>query len=299
MISYLKKIKILAIASCKAILKSLYDLLPYIDHYYKTRYESEIQKIIVKTTYIVSPKQTLDDIENAIINNRVGCYLRFGDGDIFLATGRDDMLQKSSAKLKDEMHEALLIKGEYVFKCLMIHSELFGYEKEMFLGNHKNTDMQSLDLIRIAFPYFIGYKIYSPVALHFEATYNVTRANIFLKHLKSRTQIFIGNENISSEIVKKLFGNASHIKTPSQNAYDKIERIEKETIKTLDNLSQYCVVCLAMGCAGRPMIKRLFSRNYNIFLFDFGSLLDGICGDQSRTWMKVVNVDYNALLVGL
>jgi hypothetical protein len=296
---FLRKAKILAITYCKAILGNLYSYLPYIDKYYKARYESEILAKIRTSTFIVSPKQTLTEVENAILNNRVGCYLRFGDGDIFLASNRDDMFQKSSEKLKNEMHEALLLKGENVFKCLTIHSELFGYEKEMFLGNHKTSNEQSLELLKIAFPYFVGHKIYSPVALHFEATYDATRANTFLKNLKARTKLFIGNEDTPPEVSKHLFGNAHHIKTPPRNAFDAINDVERETTKVLDYMTEYCVVCVAMGCSGRPLAKRLFIRNYNIFLFDFGSLLDGICGYHTRTWMNVVNIDYSTLLAGL
>ena len=274
-------------------------LFPFIKRNHRIDYGNEINKILSSSTFIVSPQSTLNAIESCIINNQAGCYLRFGDGDVFLLSGRDDMLQKSNIYLAKEMHEALMVKGDNIFKCLTIHSEVFGFEKEMFSGNHKNTEQLALELMRIAFPYFVGYKIYSPVALHYEASYNVSRANSFLRTLKSKTNIFIGNESISSDVMRLLFGNVLHIKTPSENAYDQIDRIEKEAIDALIKISDFSVVCVAMGCSGRPLMKRLWGKKFNIFLFDFGSLLDGICGNQTRTWMKVVNIDYMRLLKGL
>jgi hypothetical protein len=210
--------------------------------------------------------------------------------------GKKDSYQEVNKELAKEMKEAFSINGKGVFKCLAIHSHLYGYEEGMYPGNHLNTDYLSKELLYSSFLYFIGSKIYSPVALHFAATNNISKAKTFLQLLKLKTSIFIGNENINKNSLQKIFGTVKHIKTPQKNSYSDIDRIYKESKKELSELNAFSVVCVAMGCSGRPLMKRIYNDNFNIFLFDFGSLLDGIVGNNSRTWLKVNAIDYEDLL---
>src|SRR4030095_15025233 len=103
-----------------------------------------------------------------------------------------------------------------------------------------------------------------------------------------QTILFIGNETTPEEIVKKLFGAVKHVKTPAENAYDKIDVIEKEAESILKS-QESGVVIISMGCSGRILMKRLYKKNYDFFFFDFGSLLDGICGNKTRTWLRKAN----------
>jgi len=250
---------------------------------------------ISKSTNIVSPLKTLEKIQKSISNKKRGAYMRFGDGDAFLAVGINDLFQKSSNLLSDEMKEAFSLKGEFVLKSLSIHSILYGYEREMYNDNHLVSDEYANKLLSYTFTYFVGHKIYSPISLHFAASYYSSIANTFLKLLKSKTVLFIGNETTPLDKVELLFGAVPHIKTPPKNSYDKINDIEEDAIRVLDNLSEFGVVVVAMGCSGRILMKRLYKRNYNVFLFDFGSLLDGICGNESRPWLKEISNNYEFL----
>lgn len=248
---------------------------------------------------IVSSFETLNKIEDLIIRNERGVYLRFGDGDIFLLKNIADSYQIVNKELSIEMEEAFSLQGSNVVKCLAIHSEMFGFDKGMFSGNHLNTDRLSKLLLKNTMQYFIGHKIYSPVALHFVSSVNAERANHFLKILKLKTKIFIGNENVPKDKVQLLFGDSKHIKTPKINSYNEIDRIFLESKNAINNLNEFSVICVAMGCSGRPLIKRISYENKNVFLFDFGSLLDGLIGLESRTWLKVADIDYETLIKGL
>ena len=226
--------------------------------------------------------------------------MRFGDGDVYLAAGINDSYQQVSSELSKEMEEAFLMSGEFVYKCLHIHSYQYGYEKEMYLGNHLVKDKFANKILGLTFQYFVGHKIYSHIGLHFAATYSPEIANHFLKALKENCVLFIGNKTVRHETVQLLFGNVPHVKTPSKNAYDCIDEVEKQSLDILNNTKGFGTVVVAMGCSGRPLMKRLFkNKNLNIFLFDFGSLLDGICGDKSRAWLKKEEIDYDVLLKDL
>lgn len=251
-------------------------------------------KNIVK---IISAEDTLETLESYINNNRKGVYMRFGDGDIFLSKNKDDGFQKSNPILAKEMEEALSLQGQNVLKCLAIHSEQFGFSEGMVRGNHKNKDKFALQLFKDSYKYFVGCTIYSPVALHFVATQNPDRANQFLKNLKIKTSIFIGNENVKQETLQLLFGKkVIHIKTPSENAFSKIDEIEDQAMQQIKKINDFSVIVVAMGCSGRPLMKRIWKQNCNTFIFDFGSLLDGIEGNNSRTWLKINAINYSTLL---
>ena len=246
---------------------------------------------------IISAEDTLDTLESYINNNRKGVYMRFGDGDIFLSKNKDDGFQKSNPILAKEMEESLSLQGQNVLKCLAIHSEQFGFSEGMVRGNHKNKDKFALKLFKDSYKYFVGCTIYSPVALHFVATQNPERANQFLKNLKIKTSIFIGNENVKQETLQLLFGKkVIHIKTPSENAFSKIDEIEDQAMQQIKKINDFSVIVVAMGCSGRPLMKRIWKQNCNTFIFDFGSLLDGIEGNNSRTWLKINAINYSTLL---
>ena len=284
----------------KRILIRAFDFcLPFVRKGHMEECREEIARTASKTAFIVSPMDTLDELELWIEQRKKGLYLRFGDGDIVLSLGKRSHLQKADQNLAKEMKEALLIKGEDVFKCLMIHSELFGKSEFMSLGNHQNSDSYAFAFFKETFEYFVGYRIYSHVALHYGATYHVRRTNSFLKKLKKDTRVFVGNEAIPRTVINRLFGDVPHIKTPSEDSYYGIDEVESRLIQELEKTDGFCVVCIAMGCPGRILMKRIWSKGYNVFLFDFGSLLDGICGYQTRTWLRKTTIDYAELLAGL
>lgn len=257
---------------------------------FQTHLIKKIDNITIQTTF-----DTLNEIENCLKLNQKGAYLRFGDGDVYLLNNQRDSFQNANDFLANEMLEAFQINKKHVFKSLPIHSEKFGYEKGMFKGNHKNSNTLAITLLESTFIFFIGQKIYSHVALHFIATQDPIRANLFLKLLKSKTKIFIGNKTLSATTIHLLFGNAVHIKTPFNNAYDEIDRIYNESKAEIEKLTDFAVVIVAMGCSGRALMKRLLFDNFNIFLFDFGSLIDGLDGVNNRTWLNLVNIDYETL----
>lgn len=265
---------------------------------FKYYYKEFISAIILENSgniFLQSTSNTLNEIEECLIQNKSGAYMRFGDGDVFLLNNMKDAYQNADSLLAKEMLEAFQIKSNNVFKSLAIHSEEFGYEEGMSWGNHRNTDKLAINLIEATFTYFIGQKIYSPVALHFIASQEPIRANLFLKLLKSKTKLFVGNEKLKDKTVSMLFGDSLHIKTPSENAYDQIDRIFFESKMEIEKFTGFAVVVLAMGCSGRPLMKRLIFEKFNIFLFDFGSLIDGLDGVKNRTWLKIANINYEIL----
>ena len=233
-------------------------------------------------------KETLDKIQTLITNKQKGVYLRFGDGDINLALGQHDMLQSANPRLQQEMVEAFLINHP------------IGKEPGMNIHNHEASLPWVLDVLEKAQPVWgapIG-DIYTHVALHYTSTSEPEICINFLRFLKQAPCfLFVGNQNIPLDIRELLFGSeCKYVPTPPVASYGEIARIEKDCIDAIGSDDSYKVIVIAMGCSGRALQKRLWHRYNNVFLFDFGSLLDALCGWNTRAWIEGSGFDANSFI---
>jgi hypothetical protein len=245
------------------------------------------KNFLIDNVTIKSSIETLNAIKATIVNEQKGAYMRFGDGDIFLMLGRDDMLHKANEKMAKEMKEAMKIRKGVIHKGYPFHSQLLGYEQGMEVDMHLVSDVDALKFLAATYSFIDIHNVYTSFALHYLATFNQESCVLFLRFLRSTNPIFVGNKNLDPELLKKLFSE-THIKTPVSNSYLEIDRIEKELIQELDKKKdEFQVIVLAMGCPGRILQKRILKKGYNVYLFDFGSLLDALNNDNTRLWIDV------------
>ena len=248
---------------------------------------------------VYKSSETLTTIQSIIHKNESGIYLRFGDGDYMLAENKNDKMQIADNNLSIEMRESIGINGKNVLKSIPLYCEKYGMkEKYMFPGNHLLDEGVCNNLLAIANKYWNGdiTDVYSHVALHYTSTHSIHECISFLNFLKLNNHIIIGNQNVPEEILKKLFGNDYRwIKTPDKNSYFDIDRIESEFDRVIDD-SKYTVVTTFMGCSGRVMQKRIWSKHKNLFLFDFGSLMDAVCNWKTRGWIHLTNFNHKNFL---
>lgn len=246
---------------------------------------------------IQSPNETIGVCKELIANKKAGVYFRFGDGEVNQLHGYANAHQYSDLRLSKEMKEAFSLQGTGIIKSLMLHSPRFGIWPGMEPGIHRVDDEWAERLLSRCHLYFIGTPIYSSVALSYIAAFEPSVAVDFLRFIKEQNPIFIGNENVPEELLQKLFGKTVHIKTPEVNSYSEINRIEQETVDCLNQFEgEYKVIVVAMGSAGKALEKRIYNRGFNVFLFDFGSLLDAFCGWNTRAWIELAPYDTKKLL---
>lgn len=240
-----------------------------------------------KNIRLATSKDTLQSIENTIANQKKGAYLRFGDGDIYLMLGKDELLNKANVQLSKDLKRAMKSTIGTLHKGIPIHSEWYGYEPGMTLGMHLVTNQEASKYLKATYKLLQTNTIYTPVALHYTAVFQPEICASFLKFLKKQQPVFVGNENVAPHLIEKLFG-AEHIKTPAVNSYQEFHRIEKELVQTLQNRNKdFDVVVVAMGCPGRALQQRILEKGFNVYLFDFGSLLDAFNNDNSRDWIDI------------
>jgi glycosyltransferase involved in cell wall biosynthesis len=235
---------------------------------------------------LVPPKETLALIARHLQDRKPGAYLRFGDGDVRLLAGVGDVLQKPSPALTTEMQQTFLLRNEGIFKALALDCPAFGLQPGMRSGLFGMTDGDALKMLMHAGRYFVDQKSYSHSALAYLSIFDPQAALQFLLTLKALCPLFVGNEYLAPALIQKLFGHAGHIATRSRDAYDQIDGLEAEVRGFLRWQSAYPVIVLAMGCAGRPLAKRLLLDGFEGFLFDFGSLIDALAGAKTRAWIR-------------
>jgi len=242
-------------------------------------------------------KETLDTISNIIEKKEKGIFIRLGYKELMLLTGSNASLQKHSELLSNEISETFELTGKHVLKALPLHCKERGtLEEGMNLGNHENKTKFCNSIIKLA-KRFSKKRIneaYSPAALHFTATTKQNDFVTFLGLLQNNHCIFVGNKNIPKDKIRLFFGpNCTHIQTPPEQAYDKIDEIEKACLEKLSNNNAYKIVIASAGPAGKILLKRLWEKTDNIFFIDFGSLIDALCGWKTKSWMvnSVFDID--------
>ena len=208
-----------------------------------------------------------------------------------LANGLDDSNQYIIENLKLEMRKAFGLNGPNVLKCLCLNCREIGYEEGMKPCAFEVDYGFCYEMLNGAFPFWGGpiRDVYSMTALAHAATHKQDLCIRFLKFLKrSPCTILVGNAKIPESVKELLFGKECiFIPAPSKNSYLEIDRIERECLEVARKHTGYQVIVFSMGCSGRPLQYRLWNQLDNVFLFDFGSLMDAVCGWDTRDWIYI------------
>lgn len=242
---------------------------------------------------VQSPWVTLSACMQCIEKKIPGAYLRFGDGDLNLLEGHDELLQHSTESIKREMQEVFLLCGEGIVKGLPLHAPRFGLYEGMAPGIFGASDEWAERLLLRCYPYFIGTPIYSSVALAYLSVFDRAAALSFLRFLRKHTPLFVGNESIPSHVLLSLFNSEQWVPTPGKNAFSSIYETGKSVVSLLEKRDRHFdVVVTAMGCSGRVLAKRILQdSSRRVFVYDFGSLMDAFCGWPTRAWIDIAGLE--------
>ena len=249
---------------------------------------------------VLKSKETLDKLIFCLKKEDKCAYVRTGDGDIRLLNGEDDSYNKCTPKFQEEMEEVFSINDITFMKCLPLYID-DNAEPNMSPGNHL-CDQNFYNYITYRVKDYLQYfpEIYSHVALCYQATYNPEYAITFLKHIKKACLNYptyiIGNKNTNKKLLDLFFGSKyTRIETLCKNSYSDIDYIWNKIQETI-NPEKYTIFIIFMGCAGRPLQKRIWKQYNKVFLFDVGSLMDAINQTDTRAWIKISGFNSQSFL---
>lgn len=117
--------------------------------------------------------ETVEKITDIIEREKKGGYLRFGDGDILLASGDKDVLQRGSENLAIEMKETFRLNGPNIVKSLPLHCpEITEDSKNLYLGFRRSSiEIKSWIITAKKFWGQAMTELYSPWLLPWLAVY--------------------------------------------------------------------------------------------------------------------------------
>ncbi len=219
--------------------------------------------------------ETLEAIKTIIQHKKKGALLRFGDGDLALANGIRSGTHEFRERLQKEMIEAFGMNDPYILKTLPFFNYEFGDpEVEFFYGKQQLTKKKYNNVLRVAQPIW-GAEIenlYSPLALAYTSIAMPNVCIDFLKFLRNQNcELFVGNHTIPPGHIQLLFGQECKIvKTQSKSAYNYIDKIHRECLQKISKQStDYRVIIVCCGNAGRVLIKILWPQLENVFFFTY------------------------------
>ncbi len=73
-----------------AFVKLLDKVFPFVYRLHEKAIIKDQMAVVSNVAYVISPKETLSAIEKCIRSKSPGAYMRFGDGDVYLAAGKKD-----------------------------------------------------------------------------------------------------------------------------------------------------------------------------------------------------------------
>ncbi len=245
-----------------------------------------MKKIITKSTF-----DTLSYLESKLKSQEKVFFLRFGDGEVFDMMGKSRRNQINSPELIKEMKEAFSIQDKNYIKALAInmpHEK--GMSNGVFANYSFNEKLESyiLDLFNE-----LQLSFFNPITFHYLSVFRPKLVfDFFNKYVRPKKKMFIGSTNQNT--AEKLYGKIDYyIKVPPKSAYSSIDEWWPNVI---NNCSDVEIVIVSAGAATKVVAKRLWEKNLNIQLFDFGSIIDAVDGKVTRTWIRLVGHRVNKIL---
>jgi Glycosyltransferase GT-D fold len=246
-----------------------------------------MKNIITKSTF-----DTLSFLEYKLNSNEKVFFLRFGDGEVFDMMGKSRRNQVNSPELIKEMKEAFSIQSENYIKALAINMP---HEKGMSNGVFANYSFNAeLESFILKFFNELQLSFYNPITFHYLSVFRPKLIyNFFNKYIRPKKKMFIGST--SKETAEKLYGEIDfYINVPPKSAYSSINEWWPNVLSNCSNVE---IVIVSAGAATKVVAKRLWEKNLNIQLFDFGSIIDAIDGKVTRTWIRLVGHRVNKVLL--
>jgi hypothetical protein len=246
---------------------------------------------------IYSSEETANRVLSIIQKREKGALARFGDGDTRIANGLCSRTHRNAGNIKNlqkDMKESFGINHPNYLRSLCLYFEDYATRLKSVVSVQRIYDKIQRE-IQTTSKLWVGPRsIYSPYSMIWLLHENEDRFCQYMYNISHAVDniIFVGNKNIPYSLVQSLFYNQilqdRVIECPVTNAGLVFEDIWKSIDSKMKELRGYTLVVLCCGNTGRALCGRLWKSNYNrnYFVLDYGSLIDGLAGYTTRSWIK-------------
>jgi GT2 family glycosyltransferase/glycosyltransferase involved in cell wall biosynthesis len=239
---------------------------------------------------VCSTLETLQALQERLEKRRPVCYLRYGDGQLFLMAGHEgwDYWHHGRPELRQELIEAFQVQDpDYLVACTA-GQENEGRMRPGCFARHATDD----ELQRIVRELAPDRQFHNAVALAYRSAFFANEFIEFLeKCVRNRTVLLIGNEAIcSSNLVRQALNVAETFVVPRVDAYDTLT--EQRIAEFRAAVGRNELVLSAAGPVSNVLGYRLWKSGWRGAFLDIGSLADGLAGVESHGWIRQQGADY-------
>ena len=207
-------------------------------------------------------------------------FSRFGDGDINIMSGMNDMLHDYSKELSKELVESISVNDRRYLIGVAANYEMEEHMRPGLFAPFSYNDRLAKTVTN-----FTGKKEFeSAVPFHYAYVFHRDIFDKFVEdHIKGKRIMYIGCTK--KENMEKVFGEIEFfVETPSNNSYSSINewwpRVE-EDVRSAE------IVLPCSGMSSRVINKRLWDMEVNVKSLDVGSVVDAIDGKNTRKWIAL------------
>lgn len=257
-------------------------------YYFYTLFKSKDDSNLIRTKSITD---SFNFLTLMIKNNRKLFFVRFGDGEFVTLMKQNHRNYNYNPGLEYELQKSFKINDEnYLIACPINYP----YDEFHASGIYKNFSWQD-KMISVMHDNNLRRDIVfeNPCIFQCMAVFKPKKLKIFLdKEIRPLKKMFIGSTR--KEVAEKLYGKIDfYIEIPAKHAY---ETIGEWWPKIEENADKVELIIPSAGSSSNAIALRLWNKGIDCKVIDFGSIVDAVEYNVSRTWIRLQGHKVNKLL---
>lgn len=225
-----------------------------------------------------SAEQTLQRVATCLEDKKPGAYLRFGCADIETALGSRQSPSDVPNGLVQEIRGAFLLSGSNILKALDIQANVFSttYHNPAARADKRET----LERLNAVGACFLDAPVYSYRAFLPGQTDPLELRDRLFDVLQDCRPMLLAQEGLVTQDAIQLVMPRAVSEVSPHHIYEGLDALEAETGRSARALSEFPVLILMLGIAGRVLASRLLRHGFPGFMLDLDNAAE-IAGQNS------------------
>lgn len=232
--------------------------------------------------------ETANKIRDRIVAGKQTAYVRFGDGDLLLIDGESrESFHNNSPELQEALIKAFTHKEDgYIISSVAGMVNEGRCRKGLFARHEWDEPIR-----KVVEKYHPDEVLDNAIALAYMSVFEPNWFVDFLqKCVHGRKVLFVGGEDLcNSALIKNVFDVKTFISLPMKDAFYSLD--EDKMNEIIRQSQEHDIMICASGMATRVLAERLWIRKVRIDFIDIGSVADALAGIQTRTWIKMIDLN--------